>query len=92
MDLNQEDGPRPTPEEICSYAEQQINLYQNRVALGKEGHRAINLGECEHYLRIWQLISLKQGKNLSEDEQGEVDDAYYTGDFDYMRKNLKKGE
>lgn len=72
-----------TSEQIVKVAEKFVLMYEKRVEAAKTGHgKFVNLGECEMYLSLWKSVVNKKGENLSPQEKREVEDAYYSGEFD----------
>lgn len=75
---------KTTPDKIVRVAQKHVEIYEQRVLLGKQGYKTINLPECEKYLRIWKSIIAKRGQGLTLEELNEVSDAYDSGEWDHI--------
>lgn len=80
------------PKKILEVAHSQRKMFTNRRDRAARGETGYRLNECEHYLSIWQSIIEKNGENLLPDEQGEVDDAWYSGSYEDILGPAPEGE
>lgn len=73
---------KTAPEGIVRMAQQHVNIYEKRVEAGKKGHPNVRLDECEKLLALWKSVVAKGGKELNKEEQGEVVDAVFSGEYE----------
>jgi len=68
--------------QIVALAKAHITRFEGMIASGSQN---VRVGECNHYLRIWQEVERKGDiRELTDEEQNEVDDAIYSGDYDEL--------
>lgn len=81
---------KPTPEQIVVVAQRHVDMYKRRIEISEKrepGHKNVSLEECRSYYAIWTSIVKKEGKDLSERESDEVEDALFSGEFDEPENN-----
>ena len=67
---------------LVALAEAHIVQFSNMLTRARYDDTGIRTHECMNYLKIWNSIKRKAGKNLTEDELREVSDAMYSGEYD----------
>jgi hypothetical protein len=76
-------GSQLSTAQLKALAESHIRLYGNMANRGGPG---IRVGECVHYLSIWESIARKGfvWSDLAPEERNEVEDACFCGDYDKL--------
>ena len=77
-----------TTEQIAKIADEHIKHFQELIRKGATG---VRVAECKNYLRIWECIRLKLGRDMGHEEWDELNDAITSGDYDHILKEKSNG-
>ena len=73
-----------TAGQTAKIADEHIDHFKRLIRKGATG---VRVAECKEYLKVWESIRLKGGKDLTKQEQAELRDAISSGDCDHILKD-----